>query len=62
MALCLWNKGFEEHLAQSDSLEMIGELLVCKVGYFRWCIGLLPGASISWNKLIYFAFSQYCLT
>lgn len=42
MALCLWSKGFEEHLAQSDSREMTGELLVCKVGYFRWCIGLFP--------------------
>ena len=32
----LWSKGFEENLGESDSLELIGELLVCNEGYFRW--------------------------
>lgn len=37
------------------------ELLVCKEGYFRWFIGLSPGASISCSKLTYFAFSSVLL-
>ena len=52
----LRSKGFEENLSESDSLELLGELLVCNKGYFRWFIGLSPGASISCSKLIYFAF------
>lgn len=39
-------------------LELIGELLVCNEGYFRWFIGLSSGASIFCSKLTYFAFSS----
>lgn len=57
----LRSKGFEENLSESDSLELLGELLVCNEGYFRWFIGLSPGASISCSKLIYFAFFSVLL-
>lgn len=37
------------------------ELLVCNEGYFRWFVGLSPGASTSCSKLTYFAFFSVLL-